>query len=345
MREINVGLVGYGFSGAVFHAPIINRVQGLRLSKVVSTNAEKVTQDNPHAAVVDNVNDLFNDPSIDLVVISSPNTTHFPFAFEALQAGKHVVIEKPFVNVVSEGEVLLHLAKEKNLLLSVYHNRRWDGDFLTVQRLIESGDLGEIHTFESHFDRFVPVVSNNWREKDQPGSGTLFDLGSHLIDQALVLFGTPQTIFADIGTQRNSAEADDYFHLLLKYEKTRVILHSSMLMKQQGPRFQVHGTKGSFVKYGYDSQEDLLIKGVKPGDTAWGMEEPEHYGVLTIEDRLSSERIIETETGCYECFYKGIAESIHSGQPAPVRAEEATNTIRIIEAAKQSARLGHQINL
>jgi scyllo-inositol 2-dehydrogenase (NADP+) len=337
MGDIRVGLIGYGFSGAIFHAPFINRVDGLKLSKISTSNAWKVYRDFPETEVVPDSDALIRDPDLDLLVISSPNTTHFPLAAQALSAGKHVVVEKPFVNDSREGQELIRLAKEHGRMLSVYHNRRWDGDFLTVRKWMDSGILGDIHTFESHFDRYVPSVSTNWRDVDQPGSGMLFDLGAHLIDQALLLFGTPVSVYADLANQRKSSSTTDYFHLLLNYEKTKVILHSSMLMNKQGPRFQLHGTLGSYVKYGMDPQEAMLLRGMKPGDAGWGREEPEHYGAYsTVSGGLNLSGVVETVAGGYERYYEGIVEALNNGLPAPVSAEDALRVIKIMETAVQS---------
>jgi scyllo-inositol 2-dehydrogenase (NADP+) len=346
MKEFKVGLIGYGFSGAVFHAPVMSRVAGLKLTKIVSSDASKVHNDFPAVEVVQHSEDLINDPQLDVVVIASPNPTHFSLASQALQAGKHAVVEKPFVNRLEEGEQLIRLAKDNNRLLSVYHNRRWDGDFLTVRQLINDGILGNIHTFESHFDRYVPRISSAWREIDQPGSGTLYDLGSHLIDQVLVLFGIPDSIVADLDTQRHSASTVDYFHLLLNYRKTKVILHSSMLMHQRSPRFQVHGDKGSYIKYGYDPQEEMLIQGKKPGDDGWGKENPEFSGEIAQQIAgVSVKRKLQTLAGSYENYYKGLVMALQHGSSAPVCGEEALNTIKLIEAAIQSFKSGKTVML
>jgi scyllo-inositol 2-dehydrogenase (NADP+) len=342
MKSVHVGLIGYGFSGRVFHAPVLTAVDGLELKKVVSSNKEKVHADYPEAEVVEHVEELWQDEQIDLVIIATPNVTHYPFAKQALLSGKHVVVEKPFVNASAEAEELIQLAEEKGLLLSVYQNRRWDNDFLTLKKSIDAGMLGEIYTYEAHFDRDRIQVRDRWREQDLPGSGMLYDLGSHLIDQALHLFGLPKTVWGDVFKQRPGSKADDYFHLVLGYENgLRVILHSGSIVKQSGPRFQVHGSKGSFIKYGMDSQERALIEGKRPGSPGWGKDEEKYFAELTIhagEQKICGR--IETTPGSYESYYKGIYEAIVHGQPVPVSAVEAMNTIKVIEMAIKSSAEG-----
>jgi scyllo-inositol 2-dehydrogenase (NADP+) len=337
MMSINVGLIGYGLSGSVFHAPIIDKVNGLTLKAVVSSNAAKVQQDYPYVEVLPDTDSLLQQKEIDVVVITSPNTTHYEYAKNAILAEKHVVVEKPFTVTSEEADELIALAKKHGVLLTVYQNRRWDNDFLTIRRLLQTNVLGDLSTYEAHFDRFRPDIQNRWREQNLPGSGILYDLGSHLIDQALVLFGMPNTIWADLRTEREGAKAIDYFHLVLGYQHMRVILHSGSLVRKTGPRFILHGNKGSFIKYGLDPQEDQLKKGVRPGDPGWGEDLPENFGQLTTEmGGLSIQGTIKTLPGRYEVFYESLVEAIHSGNSAPVLAEEARNTIRIIEYAMKS---------
>lgn len=334
---IHVGLVGYGMAGAVFHAPLIASTPGLMLDTIVSSQPEKVHQDFPTIAVVPTLEHLLAQPEITLVVIATPNEVHYDLAKQALTAGKHVVVEKPFVLHVSQGEELMRLARQQQVVLSVFHNCRWNNDFLTIRRLLQQGLLGELATYEAHYDRYRPLVRNRWRERAEPGAGILYDLGSHLIDQALCLFGLPQAIWADVQTQRINAQADDYFHLVLSYPRLRVILHAGSLVRASGPRFQLHGSAGSFLKSGFDSQAEALLAGKHPGDPGWGEDPAEQYGTITTNiGNLTIEGSIKTLPGCYEVFYQGIVEAILSGKPAPVTVQEATNTIRVIEAAWQS---------
>ncbi|EFM11127.1 oxidoreductase domain protein [Paenibacillus curdlanolyticus YK9] len=344
--KINVGLVGYGLSGSVFHAPIIHGVEGMHLQAVVSSDAAKVNKDYPEVHVFADIDALVAQSEIDLVVICSPNTTHYAYAKKAILAGKHVVAEKPFTVDTNEANELIALAREHKVQLAVYQNRRWDNDFLTIQSLLETGMLGRLSTYEAHFDRYRPEVRNRWREQNLPGSGILYDLGSHLIDQALYLFGKPQTVWADIRTERDGGQSDDYFHLILGYPQLRVILHSGSLVKLAGPRYMLHGDKGSFVKYGLDPQEDQLKAGKHPGDSGWGEDLPELYGKLSTEvGGLPMEAIIGTLPGKYEAFYEGMAAAIRSGEAVPVSGEQARDTIRIIECAVQSHREQRTIQL
>lgn len=338
MDPIKVGLIGYGYAGATFHAPLISAVAGLRLACIASSSTEKVRQDFSHAEVVAHPDGVIGAADVSLIVIASPNTTHYTLAKQALLANKHVVLEKPFTVTVAEAMELVRLAEERKLLLSVFHNRRWDNDFLTVRACIESGMLGEINTYEAHFDRYRPDVRNRWREQDLPGSGSLYDLGSHLIDQALVLFGMPDTVSADLGTQRAGGKANDYFHLVLSYGARRIILHSGMLVMDPGPHFQVHGSKGSFIKYGMDPQEEALKQGCGPGDASWGLESETLHGKITLKNsELSIAGKVKTLPGAYQAYYQGMLDAIRNGGPTPVSAVDALNVIRVIETAIASS--------
>jgi scyllo-inositol 2-dehydrogenase (NADP+) len=334
---INVGLVGYGLSGSVFHAPLIEKVEGLALTTVLSSNPEKVHKDYPNVAVVPTLNRLLDDKNISLVVISTPNDTHYDFTKQAIEAGKHVIVEKPFMIHTADADELIELAHQRNVMLSVYQNRRWDNDFLTIRHLLQTDLLGEVNTYEVHYDRYRPTVNDRWRERPIAGSGTLYDLGSHLIDQALFLFGTPDSVWADVRAQRAEAKTDDYFHLVLGYPHQRVILHAGSLVREPGPHFQIHGSRGSFIKYGLDSQEDALKAGKRPGDPGWGEDTEKDYGELTVDaGELTVKGKIKTLTGGYERYYQGIVEALTQGKPAPVAAEDGRNTIQVIEYALQS---------
>lgn len=339
MTNIRVGLIGYGYAGATIHAPLISNVDGLILTRVASSNPERVRRDFPGAALANSPQDLISAADVDLVVIATPNTTHHALARAALLANKHVVLEKPFTVTVAEAQDLVQLAQQRKLVLSVFHNRRWDNDFLTARHCIESGMLGAINTYQTQFDRYRPNPVQRWRESDQPGSGTLYDLGSHLIDQALVLFGTPDTVSGDVCAQRAGAAGPDYFHLVLAYGSKRVILHSGAIVSQPGPRVQVHGSAGSYVKYGLDPQEDALRAGRIPGDAQWGREPEADYGQVTLQrhGELVTEKL-ESLPGSYQSFYQGMVDAIAAGLPVPVSAAEALNVIKVIEYAMQSSR-------
>ncbi len=334
---IHVGLVGYGLAGSVFHAPLIQYLPELALKTIVSSDPAKVHRTYPDVSVVSTLDALLIDEDISLVVISTPNETHYALAKQALEAGKHVVVDKPFVVSSAQADELINVAHMHNVLLSVYQNRRWDNDFLTIRHLIETGVLGDVSTYEAHYDRYRPVVRDRWREQAVSGSGTLYDLGSHLIDQALVLFGVPGTVWADIRAQRTGAKTDDYFHLVLGYPQRIAILHSGCLVREPGPHFQVHGSKGSFLKYGLDPQEDALKTGKLPDDHTWGRDEEAMYGELTTDvGDLPVKGRVQSLPGHYDAFYQGMVEAITGGKPVPVLPEEARNTIRVIEAAQRS---------
>jgi scyllo-inositol 2-dehydrogenase (NADP+) len=327
-----VAIVGYGYATRTFHAPLIAAVAGLSLRCIISSDAAKVHADWPEVAVVGNNGDAVRRDDVELIVIASPNQTHFPLCREALEAGKDVVVDKPFTVTVAEADELVALAARQQRMLAVFHNRRWDSDFLTVRRVLENNMLGPVVHFESHYDRFRPVPKTGWREHDAPGSGVWFDLGSHLGDQALQLFGTPQAVYADFETQRPDGRATDYFHVLLRYDRLRVILHGASVVAAESPRFVVHGMQGSFIKYGLDAQEAALLRRERPGGEGWGVD-PRPATVVTPDSRgglLASP--VPSVPGNYLSFYEAIA----AGQN-PVPGEQAANTMRLIELAQKSA--------
>ena len=255
-KTIGTGIIGFGLSGKVFHAPFLHTNQGFEIKKIVERHKQESKSTYPYAQVVDDYNELLKDPEIELIVICTPNTSHFSMVKDCLKAGKHVIVEKPFTPTSKEADELIKLADSLGRKIFVYQNRRWDGDFLTIKKILKTGVLGNIQEYEAHFDRFKPEINSlAWREFPIPGAGILYDLGSHLIDQALALFGTPISVKADIQSQREGGEADDYFKLILKYNSLNVILTAGMLVEELGPRFVIHGVLGSYVKYGIDQQE------------------------------------------------------------------------------------------
>ena len=338
MKYIKIGLVGYGKGGRIYNAPIIDSVEGFKITKIMTTdplNIAAAREDFPDAEIVSKIVDITSDPSIELVVITTPNHLHKKLAKKALAAGKHVVVEKPFTPTAKEADELISLAKKKNLILSVNHNRRWDSDFLTVQKLLAEKKLGEIVDYEAHFDRFRAEVPGGWKEdKKNPGSGILYDLGSHLIDQALVLFGNPKEVFADLRSQRKNAEVPDNFEVLLFYPNLKVSLNGGMLVNLMGPTFAVHGRKGSFLKFGDDPQEKMLKTGLKPnGNWGWGMEAQEIWGKYNLTEESGT---IESEVGDYRKFYQNILAAIKGKEELIVKPEQARDVIKIIELAIQS---------
>lgn len=354
MTTVRVGLVGYGFSGSTFHAPVLAAAEGLRLTAVVSSKADRVRADWPDVRTYRHLHEILADADVDVVVLTSPNTEHFPQAKAALEAGKHVVVEKPFTVTSREADDLIDQAARRGLVLSVYHNRRWDNDFRTVRRVLDTGLLGRVHSYEAHFDRYRPEVRQRWREQDLPGSGILYDLGPHLIDQALVLFGSPQTVTADLAIQRLDGASLDVFHVVLGYPQLRVSLSAGMLMRSPGPRFALHGDRGSFVKHGLDPQEEALKQGRRPprcradggvdDRNDWGADPPDAYGLLVTEvDGLELASRIPTEQGYYPAYYRELAAAIRNGEPPPVAAAAGRDTIRVIELAHESDRSGRRV--
>ncbi len=336
MEKIKVALAGYGKGGHIYNAPIISSVEGFEIIKILTSgNKEKAYQDFPEAKIVEDYSAIIEDPEVDLVVVTTPNHLHKEFAKKALEMNKHVVLEKPFTPTSKEANELVVLAQHKKKVLSVHHNRRWDSDFLTLQKIIQEGKLGKIVEYEAHFDRFRNYVKNNWKEeKNIPGSGILYDLGSHLIDQALVLFGKPKEIFANLRKQRENSEVVDNFELILFYEELKVTLKAGMLVKEPGPTYSLFGRNGTYIKYGRDVQEEALQSGKMPAnEPTWGEEPPELWGKInTVEE----EGHLKSETGNYRKFYQNIYDSISGKAELSVKPEEAQNVIKMIELAQLS---------
>lgn len=337
---MKTGIVGFGLSGRVFQAPFIHCHSGFQLEKIVSSKPFEVNQIYPQAEIVSSFEHLLNDKTLDLVIIASPNATHFDYAKQALLAGKHVVIEKPFVTSLSQAHELVQLSKSCKQTLAVYQNRRWDGDFQTVRSIINQGLLGEIVEYESHFDRYRPQANLDvWKQQNLPGSGVLFDLGPHLIDQTLALFGKPKAIWANIQNQRQMGEVDDYFELQLFYPHMKAILKAGVLTRLTPARFTIHGKAGSFVKYGLDPQENNLRNGMLPTDPQIGKDTENQYGILdTNLNDIHIKGPIETLPGNYMGFFNNLYQHIKHGTPLEVTPEDALLQIEIIERALQSHR-------
>jgi predicted dehydrogenase len=335
-KPLQIALVGYGFAGKTFHAPIISAVKGLKLSGIVSSDPAKVHRDRPNVTVTSSIDEVCSNPSIGLIVIATPNKSHFELAQKCLSAGKHVVVDKPFTLTVAEALKLLAQAAAADRLLSVFQSRRWDGDFFTLRHLLNNGPLGEITHFESHYDRYRPEVKQRWREVPGPGSGIWFDLGPHLIDQVLQLFGFPQAIFADLAAQRREGSTVDYFHVLMRYGARRVIVHGESFVSADLPRFIVHGALGSFVKFGIDSQEEALKRGKKPGGPGWGAD-PRPGTVYTWKYGKLQASVVPTTPGNYLGFYEAIRDAITEGAPNPVSPQDALGVMTVLETAVQSS--------
>lgn len=334
-KMLNTVLIGYGFAGKTFHAPLISATAGLNLYAVASSDAAKVHADLPGIQVIADPQQAIAHPEVDLVVIASPNTTHAPLARQALEAGKHVVVDKPFTLDMQEARELIALAQEKGLLLSVFHNRRWDSDYLGIRQAIEQGKVGQVVQFESHIDRFRPQVRVRWREQNVPGSGLWFDIGPHLIDQVLQLFGLPQSVQGNIATLRDGAEVNDWAHVVLTYPAHRVILHCSMLVAGGVSRFSVHGSKGSVIKARADRQESQLLAGVTPGSAGWG--EDDDAMVLYSGEAQTQ---LPVPAGDQRQYYIQIANALNGAQENPVPPEQALAVMAVLEAAVKSSESG-----
>lgn len=335
-KTIKIALIGYGFVGKTFHAPLIQSIEGLTLAVVSSRDEEKVKRDLPNVLVVATPEEAIQHPDVDLVVIASPNATHAPLAALALNAGKHVVVDKPFTLDMQEARELIALADEKQRLLSVFHNRRWDSDFLGIKQVIEEGRLGKVKLFESHIDRFRPEVRVRWREQNVPGSGLWFDLGPHLIDQTLQLFGLPQSVQGNIATLRDGAEINDWAHVVLNYPEHKVILHASMLVAGGTSRFTVHGDKASVVKARIDQQEAQLLAGVIPGSEIWGEDSDD----MVLFDATGDATRLKTPKGDQRQYYINVRDALMGKIENPVHPVEALAVMAVLEAAVKSSETG-----
>lgn len=339
-KKINTALVGFGMTAKVMHAPFLVTNPQYHVATVVERHKEESRQLFPQAQIVRRFEEVLQQKEIELVIITTPNESHFTYAQQALQAGKHVVLEKPFTITSTEAQTLVQTAQQVGKIISPFHNRRYVADFLTLQQILQQGLLGDVHTFESHFDRYRPEPKPAaWREEALPGSGIFYDLGPHLIDQALALFGPPQTVTADVRKQRYFSVVDDAFEVKLDYGFLKVILKSSMLVREPGPRYQIHGTKGSFLKWGEDVQEALLKQGVLPTTDNWGAEPEDQYGTLhtEIEGTLIKKQIPSLQ-GNFGLYYKHLYETLANGAEVKEKGEHGYNTIKLIETAFESSR-------
>jgi scyllo-inositol 2-dehydrogenase (NADP+) len=336
-NPLEVALVGYGFAGKTFHAPFISAVEGLELTHVVSSQPAKVRRDWPEVTVLPGIDEVCANPAIGLVVIATPNASHFELAQKSLAAGKHVVVDKPFTLTVADAQQLLARAARARRVLSVFQNRRWDGDFLTLERLLgKEGPLGEVTHFESHYDRYRPQVQPRWREMPGAGSGIWFDLGPHLVDQALQLFGWPEAIFADLAVQRKGGSAVDYFHVLMRYGIRRVILHGASFVSADLPRYIAHGRLGSYVKFGIDSQEEALKRGDRPGGPGWGVDPRPGTLYSWKNGELQTSRV-PADPGDYARYYEAVRDAIAKGQPNPTTAQDILGVMSVLETAVRSS--------
>lgn len=347
---IRTGVVGFGLAGQIFHAAVVNETPGMEVAAIVERSGSEAATKYPGARVCRTVEEMLEDPSVQLCVVATPNHSHRTLSEACLQAGRHVVVDKPLTLTSDDAAVLGRLAREKNVLLSAYHNRRWDGDYQTVVDLLKSGRLGEPILFESHFDRFrLAPKPNAWRETEAAGGGILFDLGPHLIDQALALFGTPTSLWADVRTTRVGSEVDDAFDIQLTYEnspreelrKLRVWLRSTMAAASPGARFTLHGTKGSFEKWGLDPQEASLKAGARFDDDEFGQDAPKSWGLFTAPE--SSPETVQTLPGDYRKYYENVRDAIQGAAPLAVTVGAAWSVARLSELARESSRTGCRV--
>ena len=340
---LQLGLVGYGFAGATFHAPVIAHSGRTAIAAIATSKGEQAQIDYPAADIVLDIDALIARDDISCLVIATPNVTHFPLAQRALMAGKHVVLDKPVTLTAKDARTLADLAAQRGLLFAPFHNRRWDGDFMTLRALIAAGKLGRITHYDSHFDRFRPTIPQRWREQAAHGGGLLFDLGPHLIDQALALFGRPQTVTATLRQQRDHAEVPDYVHLQLSYADKEVILHASALTAQPAARFVVHGTRGTYTSSPLDVQEDQLKAGLRPGQSGFGQNAAGMLRELVDEDNSLIERSYPTLDGDYVGFYRALADCLLDGVDFPVSPQDAVDVMTIIELAHESHAQGRRL--
>jgi len=341
---LRAGLIGFGLAGRYFHATLM-RAAGISVNAVVTRRADAVREHlGNDVAVLSSPDELFARGDIDLVVIASPTPQHAPQAMAALRAGKHVVIEKPACPTAAECSDLAQLARQCGRKLAVFQNRRWDSDFLTLRKLIDAGKLGAINSYHARWDRFRPQVIERWQENDDPGQGVLYDLGSHLIDQVLVLFGEPEWLYANVFAQRDDSKIIDGFEILMGKGKLRITVGVSLMTCDGGFRYRVNGARASFLKPGLDQQEPQLRAGMQPGDPAFGSEPREQWGFL-VEGENGPRQVITPEQGRWLTFYERMRSAIEHDQPVPVPAEDACATIRIIEAALTSSAMGCRIDL
>jgi predicted dehydrogenase len=336
MRDVvRVALVGYGFAGQTFHVPLIRSVPGLQLTVVVSGNPDRVRKGVPGAIVEPSLDRALAHDDVDLVVVATPNQTHVPFATAILEAGKHVTVDKPFTTTLAEARSLAELASARGRILSVFQNRRWDSDFLAAKAILQDGRLGDVVHFESHIDRYRPDIPPRWRERSGPGAGLWYDLGPHLVDQALQLFGLPSAILGQLARQRAGAEVDDWAHVILDYGRLQVILHAASLAANAAPRFLIHGTKGTWKKQRADVQEDQVRSGMKPGAPGWG-EDPDDP--VFFNGGTGQPIALRAPAGDHRRYYIALRDAILGQGPNPVTPIQAITVMAILEAvALQSA--------
>jgi predicted dehydrogenase len=349
-EPIRVGVIGFGLAGRIFHTAVIQATPGLELAAVVQRSGDDAKKEYPEARQARSIEELLADPGIRLVVIATPSYSHYELAKQCLREQRNVVIDKPFTLKSEEAAELIRTARHRKLLLAAYQNRRWDGHFRTLRSVIKGGELGRLVSFESHFDRFRPAPRRDvWRESGGPGGGTLFDLGPHLIDEALTLFGAPDTITASVRVEREHAAVDDAWDILLEYEhpyRFTAALRATLTACAPGPRYVVHGTKGSFTKWGFDPQEDQLKAGMRPDAPGFGEEPESAWGELKLcSESGPAIRRVKTERGDYRGFYENVRDVLLGNAELEVKPEQAWRTTRLIELARESSGQGRRLKV
>lgn len=342
-KVLNTAITSFGMSGVVFHVPFLMCNPHFKITKVLERSKELSKGKISGSTIVKTFDEIIHDKEIDLVVVNTPNELHYSMSKESLLHGKHVLVEKPFTNTIAEAKELIELSGEKGLVLSVYQSKRTEGDFKTMKKILEDKILGNINVFESQAMRWKPELGHKkWKVEKRPGAGILYDLGSHLIDQALTLFGMPVSLWADLKQIRPGAVVNDYFDLHLHYDSFKVILRSSMLARNEGFRFTAHGDKGTYIKYGNDNQESLLMKGQLPNQNNWGTEDEKYWGSITNSESTYK---YPTLTGSYQELFENTYQAIVNKAELIIKPEEAMNVIKIIELANQSFAQKKIINL
>ncbi len=344
---VRVGLIGFGLAGQAFHAPVIRGVAGMELACIIERHGSKSKEKYPEVRVARTLDEMLSDKTIGLCVVATPNDSHFSYAKACLEAGRDVVVDKPLTPTLAEAEQLVRLAADRGRLITVYQDRRWDGEFLTLRKLIDSGALGAVAEYESRFDRFrLEAKPGAWRERaDHPAAGVLWDLGPHLIDQALVLFGEPEAIWASAFCQRPTSQVDDAFDVYMEYPRLRATLRARIIAYAPGPHLLVHGTAGSFVKHAMDPQEEILRSENCPDGpdwgANWGLESEDRWGTLS---RVGGETVkVKTDRGDYRGFYANVRDAIEKGAALDVTPEQALRTMRGLLLAHKSSREGRVV--
>jgi len=331
---VKTALASFGMSGKVFHGPLLKVNNGFEVVAILERSKELSKELFPEAKIVREYDDILNDDEIELIFVNTPDKLHFEMAKAAIEAGKHVVVEKPVTLISNEAEELIKLARDRNVVFSVFQNRRWDADFRTVQAVVNEAKYGRLVEFESHYDRYRTYIApNTWKEAGDEYSGVLYNLGSHMVDQAYVLFGKPKAVTAHLKIVRQKGVVTDYYDIRLDYEDFAAILKCSYLVKEPGPRYTIHGEYGTFFKYGIDNQEELMKAGNLPEGEDWGTEDPEFWGTLVYEENEENiEELVETIPGNYNIFYDNVYGAIRKGEELQVKPEEALEVLKILEA-------------